>query len=218
MKKLFLLFAINAFFISSASTQNLNLILRSNSGIGFSYRTIGGATYSPGGGSGFEVGANKDLGQGFLPYMVLGYHAAFTFQANTGANGNSSAFIDRKYLGFGAQKLIPFGENAEKKAKGILLGFGGLYAFPSKLSERNDGVRAPKITYKPTLGFTVEVAVNLVANDRLHINPGIRYRQLKFDSKEVASGDISSLPSELVNLDASGLDISLTFIIMGKSQ
>lgn len=199
--------------------QELNFMLRSNNSIGFNSRTIGNGTfltYSPGGGGGLEIGATKDLGKGFTPYLSLGYQLVFSLQSDN--IGTTSTFFDRKTFGFGTHKLIPFKNVKNKKIRGLLIGFGGLYAFPSKLMERENGTRAPKITYESSLGFTIDMALNLMVSDKVQINPGIRFRQLKFDSKSVEEGELSALPSEIATLNASGLDLSFTFIFMGKSR
>jgi len=202
--------------IQLVNAQELHFISRVNISIGMDYKTLNYAgsemLYSPGGGMGLEAGLQLDLQNGFALQSTIGYqlHLAFQGESGGGFSNKSSFNFNRKFLSLGALKNFKLSDGTGT-LNGIHLGAGTHINLPGSLKRIENEFELGTSKYDPSLGFYVEIGLNLKIDEDMFFTPSIRYRQLSFSAKSFTEGSISNLPDYLQELNANGVELGVTF-------
>ncbi|SEL23609.1 hypothetical protein SAMN04487910_2115 [Aquimarina amphilecti] len=215
MRKIIFSLVVLCTVANNGMAQEISLIGRLNGSIGFNYETIdysgGNLAYSPGGGMGFEVGAEYSFFKGLSGYGTLGYQYNLAFQLQSGTEGSnkSSVTFSRTFFTFGINKFFKLSDNT---LQGIVIGVGGNYNIPGKLKITENDFSADPIEYESNIGFHIDAKLRLKLSNALFLEPGIRYRQLELDAESFGSNTIAALPSHLRVLNTSGIEIAVSIV------
>lgn len=225
---------LNALFfailcISSSNAQKrLELSLRTNLGIGAKYETLqfdnadsyGELIYSPGGGIGLELGVGYLLKDHLLTYGAVGYQQNIALQyhsSNYGGTDKTSFFFNKTSLQVGTNYRFKF---REKGKFGMLLGGGGSFNLPGKMSITELNFHYGDVTFKPALGLHAETGV-FIELKKLILKGSIRLRHLNYklknynqpsDSNTWTTDNYEQFPNYIQKVNASGGDLSFSLI------
>ncbi|MFT6963000.1 MAG: opacity protein-like surface antigen [Flammeovirgaceae bacterium] len=125
-----------------------------------------------------------------------------------GFSNKSNFNFNRKFLTVGALQLIPFSET--NTVRGLLLGAGMNYNLPGALKRTENEVSFGVAEYKSKVGFHVDLGLKLAFDDQISLYTGLRYRHLQLELDSYTEGDVNSLPKYIVDLNASGIEVSVT--------
>ena len=195
-----------------ATAQNLKFVGRYNLGIGAQYETLdyNGASvlYSPGGGMGLEAGLAYEVVKNLDTYVTVGFqkNLALQYESMNGVSNKTSFSFGRTFVSGGINKLFQLSEGT---FNGIILGGGINYNMPGKLKIIENNENRGIATYNSALGFHIDAKLKLKFNDNFSLEPGLRYRNINFESSNTLSGN-SSFPEGLRQVNATGVDLSVS--------
>lgn len=202
------------FVFKLPSFAQVDLVGKLNVGIGMDYRTLdflgSEVIYSSGGGMGIEVGLIFPFNK-LEAYTMLGYqqNLAMQYESSTyGGTHETSFTFNRKSVIGGANYKLFF---SERRFRGFKIGGGFNFNFPGTYSITENNDRFGDIKYQQTLGYHVNVDLVIELNE-ISLVPGLRYRHIEYPVKSYEEGAAADLPKDLRNLNASGIDISISII------
>ncbi|MFK7953187.1 MAG: hypothetical protein AB8B73_10095 [Ekhidna sp.] len=208
-------FILLSLIISIGSySQEVSPFGRLNISIGSEYGSLdyqgNDILYSTGGGIGFEGGLESILGYGLTPYISLGYqlNAAFQVENFNGVKNKSSFTFGRLFATAGLNKLFDVGGEVITH---VIFGSGINYSIPTSTSRTENNIELGSTSYDPALGFHIDFKLRINVFDKTYLDTGIRYRHLNFSGTEYTDSNQSSLPVELDDPNASGVELSITF-------
>jgi hypothetical protein len=195
--------------------QNLKFIGRINLGIGAQYERLdyngNQIAYSPGGGMGLEAGLGYELIKNLDAYATLGFqkNLALQYESMNGVSNKTSASFGRGYFTAGLNKLF---QTSDGVFNGIILGAGLNYNFPGKLKLTENNQSMGEWAYGNALGYQIEAKFRLKFTDTFSMDPGLRYRNIRFEN-EASTGSTSWSASTSMNrLNATGVDLSVSLL------
>ncbi len=195
-------------------SQGVEFVARLNFGIGLSYDRLdylgNDVYYSPGGGSGFELGVVVPYGA-LEAYFMGGLQQNLAIQSETTTTGGvheSSFFFNRKSLLTGVNyKLYLW----DRTFTGFKIGGGVNYNFPGNYRTTENNNTLQNITYRAAAGYHLGVDI-VLQFPKFTLAPGLRYRSMAYKARSQEFGDVSDLTGDLRRLDASGIDISVSIL------
>lgn len=215
MKKLFFA-GLLLCLAGQVSAQKLSFMGRVNLGIGVEYSQLDyngtKIMYSPGGGFGLEAALCYSLITNLDAYAGLGFqqNLAYQYESMNGVSNKTSFTFTRGYFTAGVNKLFQLSEGT---LHGFIIGAGMSYQFPGTLKITENNEQLVEATYKNALGLHLDAKLRLKFSETFSLDPGIRYRNLYLDAAStLQSGSGSTIPADLINLNASGLEFSATLV------
>ena len=215
-KRVLLLLSFLCFIAEAGYSQDLKLLLRLNRSFGFNYEQLnyyGGNAilYSPGGGGGIEIGLARKLGPNTDIYGSLAYQQNLALQYTNinGQSQKSSFLFNRKTASLGLNHSFIL---SERWLRGFVLGGGLSYNFPGKLKIIEEDIEYGAIGYSSNPGYHADVKLIFELTEGLRLNPGLRYRNTLFFANSYEKGPISALPEKFRDLQASGVELSVTLL------
>lgn len=215
MKKTILALIVCLSFSTFSQAQRLNFLLRGNLSVGLDYQTLdydgSSIIYSPGGGIGLEPGVELQLAKNTYAYATAGYQFNLSARVERSSyySNKTSFSFNRKFFTVGANQLIPLSDGI---LNGLMLGGGGNFSIPGKLTRFENDYDLGSVTYKSGIGFHVDAKLRLKFSDNISMDAGLRYRNLELKYDTYDSGGSYILPDYLQTLNASGIEISATLV------
>ncbi|AHM63325.1 hypothetical protein D770_25400 [Flammeovirgaceae bacterium 311] len=201
-------------FAGQATAQNLKFISRLNLGIGAQYDWLdyngNQVAYSPGGGMGLEAGLGYELLKNLDAYATLGFqkNLALQYESMNGVSNKTSASFGRGYFTAGFNKLF---KTSDGVFNGIILGAGLNYNLPGKLKLTENNQSMGEWAYGNALGYQVEAKFKLKFTESFSLDPGLRYRNIRFENEQSANSAWPTLPY-MNRLNATGVDLSVALV------
>ncbi|MEM6264915.1 MAG: hypothetical protein AAGI38_20555 [Bacteroidota bacterium] len=201
--------------VQLVNAQGLNLIVRGNIAIGTEYQSLDfwgrNLSYSPGGGLGVEVGVQFDMLKGFGIQLTLGRQFNYTFHEETvnGITNRSSFTFNRRFISLGVLKNFTLTDGI---VNSLQVGAGTNLNYPGTMTRVENEVVIEESSYYSNFGIYIDLVLRLKITDQIFLDPGIRYRQLNFSAESFSEGAVSELPDNLQEVNASGVEIGLTFV------
>jgi len=221
---LFVLFSVALTVLvpsSPALAQSTHFISRVNWSAGFEYKQLDyygeNVLYSPGGGGlGLEFGFARNFLPGLEAYATVGFQWQFAYRTNEECPGHV-ADVDETKFSFG-RYFATVGMNQyiginRGPLPDIIVGGGVNFNVPIRMRMTENNKPLGNIRYDQAQGYHVDVKMRF-STDRegVFIEPGLRYRHLELNASEYAEGDVSILPDYLQNVNARGIELSLTIV------
>jgi|GEM_PF-1875820 len=187
------------------------IYLKAQAGRGFSlnhekmtFNTSGSyADMNFGPGAGFNLSFGTGLrSKVFDAELLLEESLVFGFSASTGSGGSvtsSASFFKTNLYGVGYLK-IPM-----SRGNYFRMGIGPFISFPGKYKAKLDGSKLGYAKYNSAVGYVIDLNVLLEAKT-VYVNPGLRFKSAKTDSKEIT---FTQNQSNLTSLNLSSVDIYL---------
>ncbi|MVN89636.1 outer membrane beta-barrel protein [Mucilaginibacter aquatilis] len=194
--------------VAAKAQTPVQLIGRYNLGVGIQYNNLYYGEdiipYSPGGGMGIEAGIRVMPSAHLEPYATIGFQQNIAIRMTDGDDywDNESYFtFNRTTFNAGLVYKFPLFNTTDKIVR---IGGGVNFSIPGRAAFKEDNQKLPSISYKMARGFNLEASYVAYADRRVTVEPGLRYRQIKFNP----AGN-RMVPDNMNPAQASGFDLSV---------